>query len=99
MGVTRDLAGFVVDTSYEALPADVVREAKRDVINVVGVALYASKDPSLNILVDMFNAEGGNGRASIWGTTHRTTLHNAAMANGYLGHLEDFDDTHFPTVL
>ena len=99
MGVTRDLAGFVIGTSYEGLPPDVIKEAKRDVINVVGVSLYASKDPSLDILADMFRAEGGNPRASIWGTSHRTTLQNAAMANGYLAHLEDFDDTHFPTVL
>jgi 2-methylcitrate dehydratase PrpD len=99
MGVTRDLAGFVLDTNFESLPADVIKEAKRDVINVIGVALYASKDPSLNILLDFFASEGGKERAAIWGTPVRTTLQNAALANGYLAHLEDYDDTHFPTVL
>ena len=99
MGVTRDLAGFVVDCGFESLPAEVVREAKRDVINVLGVAIYASKDPSLGILLDLFATEGGKERASIWGTPERTTLQNAALANGYLAHLEDYDDTHFPTVL
>jgi 2-methylcitrate dehydratase PrpD len=99
VGVTRDLAGFVLDTSYNSLPAEVVKEAKRDVINVLGVAIYASKDPSLSLLLGLFADEGGRERAAIWGTTTRTTLQNAALANGYLAHLEDYDDTHFPTVL
>lgn len=99
MGVTRELAEFAVGTRYEDLPDRVVHEAKRATINLLGVALYSSVDPSLAILLDMFEAEGGNPRASIWGTGRRTALANAALANGYTGHLEDYDDTHFPTVI
>ena len=99
MGVTRDLAGFVLETGFASLPPEVVKEAKRDVINVIGVALYASRDPSLGILLGLFDDEGGKERATVWGTPQRTTLQNAALANGYLAHLEDYDDTHFPTVL
>ena len=49
--------------------------------------------------LDLFRAEGGNPRARIWGSDDRVSLQQAALANGYLGHLEDYDDTHFPTVL
>ena len=99
MGTTREIAEFVTKTTYESLPADVVHEAKRDIINVMGVALYAASDPSLSILLDMFDAEGGKERATIWGAGRKTTLANAALANGYTAHLEDYDDTHFPTVV
>lgn len=99
MGSTRDLATFTVNTRFEDLPARVVHEAKRDIINLIGVALYAAVDPSLKILTDMFEAEGANPRAGIWGASKRTSIANAALANGYTGHLEDYDDTHFPTVL
>ncbi|MSQ10367.1 MAG: MmgE/PrpD family protein [Dehalococcoidia bacterium] len=99
MGTTQQLADFAASTSFKDLPDRVVHEAKRDIINLIGVALYASVDPSLKILLDMFEAEGGNPRAGIWGTGRRTTLANAALANGWTGHLEDYDDTHFPTVI
>lgn len=99
MGATRDLAEWAVRTRYEDLPAEVVHEVNRDIINVLGVALYSARDPSLSILLRMFEEEGGKPRATVWGTGFRTTLANAALANGYLAHLEDYDDTHFPTVI
>jgi 2-methylcitrate dehydratase PrpD len=99
VGITRDLAEFAVKTSFTDLPGEVVHETKRDIINVLGVSLYSARDPSLQTMFSMFDAEGGNARATVWGTGRKTTLQFAALANGYLGHLEDYDDTHFPTVI
>jgi len=99
VGATRDIAEFAVQTRYQDLPAAVVHEAKRDIINVLAVGLYSARDPSLQILLSLFSEEGGNPRASVWGAGFKTTLANAALANGYTAHLEDYDDTHFPTVV
>jgi 2-methylcitrate dehydratase PrpD len=99
MGVTAEAAAYAVNTSVEDIPEKVLHEAKRDVINVLACAVYSARDPSLPILLEVFAAEGGKGSARIWGTDRRVTLLQAALANGYLGHLEDYDDTHFPTVL
>jgi 2-methylcitrate dehydratase PrpD len=44
----------------------------------------------------MLDFLGGNPRATIIGRGGKTSLPNAALANGYLGHLEDYDDTHIP---
>jgi 2-methylcitrate dehydratase PrpD len=98
VGATRDIAEFAVRTHYEDLPAGVVHEAKRDIINILAVSLYSARDPSLQYLLDMFNEEGARPRATVWGANTRTSLANAALANGYTAHLEDYDDTHFPTV-
>jgi 2-methylcitrate dehydratase PrpD len=99
MGTTRDLAQFAVETQAADIPAEVRHDALRDAINVIGVAVYSAKDPSLKHLTNMFEAEGSNPRAAIWAAGVKTSLQNAALANGYLAHLEDYDDTHFPTVL
>jgi 2-methylcitrate dehydratase PrpD len=99
VGATHDIAEFAVKTQFEDLPAGVVHEAKRDIINVLSVGLYSARDPSLQYLLDMFNEEGSRPRATVWGANARTGLANAALANGYLAHLEDYDDTHFPTVV
>jgi 2-methylcitrate dehydratase PrpD len=99
VGATYDIAEFAVHTGFDDIPAAVIREARRDVINVLAVSLYSARDPSLRILLDLFTEEGGNPRATVWGAGFKTTLANAALANGYTAHLEDYDDTHFPTVV
>ena len=99
MGATEDLARFIVETPADSTPASVLHEGKRCFINYLAVALYSSRDPSLRILLDVFREEGGRRNASVVGAGTRTSLQNAALANGYLGHLEDYDDTHFPTVI
>lgn len=99
MGTTQELAQWAVETRAEDIPAEILHEAKRDAINVIGVSVYSAKDPSLKHFLDLFEAEGSNPRAAIWAAGVRTSLQNAALANGYLSHLEDYDDTHFPTVL
>jgi 2-methylcitrate dehydratase PrpD len=99
VGATRDIAEFAVETRFEDLPAAVVHEAVRDIINILAVSLYSARDSSLQILLSLFKEEGGNPRAGVWGTGFKTTLANAALANGYTAHLEDYDDTHFPTVV
>jgi 2-methylcitrate dehydratase PrpD len=99
MGTTEDIARYVVDSGPDQIPDAIIHEGKRCLINFLAVALYASRDPSLDILLDVFDVEGARGLASIVGAGERTSLQNAALANGYLGHLEDYDDTHFPTVI
>ena len=99
MGATETLARFILNTPAEAIPAPILHEGKRCIINYMAVALYASADPSMAILTGLFEEEGGVEIASLIGAGTRTNLQNAALANGYLAHLEDYDDTHFPTVI
>ena len=99
MGTTGDLARYIVETSADQIPEAIIHEGKRCLINFLSVALYSSRDPSLDILLDVFQQEGSGRHASVLGSGVRTSLQNAALANGYLGHLEDYDDTHFPTVI
>jgi 2-methylcitrate dehydratase PrpD len=73
MGATRDIAEFAVKTRFEDLPAEVVHEAKRDIINVLAVSLYSARDPSLQYLLSMFNEEGSRPRATWRTTTTRTS--------------------------
>ena len=99
MGATEILANYGISSESDQIPQSVIHEGKRCFINFLAVSLYASRDPSLDILLDVFKLEGGKQQSSIAGVRARTTIQNAALANGYLGHLEDYDDTHFPTVI
>lgn len=99
MGATQELARFLVETEVASLPDWTIHQAKRCFINFLGVALYASRHPSVDILMEMAREEGGSARASVIGRGVKTSLLDSALINGYLAHLEDYDDTHFPTVL
>ncbi len=88
------MAGWITTFPARAIPANILAEAKRCVVNYCGVALHGANDPSSDIFVDLFAEEAAKPVASIIGKRQRTTMRNSALANGYLGHFDDFDDTH-----
>jgi 2-methylcitrate dehydratase PrpD len=99
MGATEKLAAFVANYPVGQIPDAILHLAKRCLINFLGVSLNASRDPSVDILLEFFHAEGGAPRASVIGRNFRTSLQNAALANGYLGHFLDYDDTHYLNMI
>jgi 2-methylcitrate dehydratase PrpD len=99
MGPTEELARFVVSYPAAKIPDSILHLGKRCFINFLAVALHASQDPSIDILLQLFDEEGGAARASVIGKNFRTNLQNAAMANGYLGHFLDYDDTHYLNMI
>ncbi|MHB1162624.1 MAG: MmgE/PrpD family protein, partial [Chloroflexota bacterium] len=99
MGATRQLADFVASTDFEQLPPEVVRESKRCVLNYLGVALGASRDEAVRLLADTVEEIGGNPQATLLGSRTRSSALNAAMVNGAMSHLLDFDDTHLATII
>lgn len=96
---TLRLAQFAADTPAAQIPDAVLHQGKRCVINMLAVALHATQDPALQMVLNVMQAEGATKRASVLGGGLRTNLQNAAFANGLLAHLDDYDDTFFPTVL
>ncbi len=91
------MARFVTEFPSEDIPPAIIGEAKRCIVNYCGVALHACNDPSSEIFVELFAEEGSRPTATILGKRLRTSARNAALANGYLGHFDDFDDTHMPS--
>ncbi len=99
MGKTETtLAQFALNYPTQDIPADVMHLAKRCVMNSCGVALYATLDPAIEILLDFLRAEGSAPLATVIGSGLRTSPQNAALANGFLGHFEDYDDTHTTVI-
>ena len=99
MGKTETtFAQFVKDFRTEDIPPDVMHLAKRCLMNYCGVALYGTLDPAINIVLDLLRSEGCAPKATVIGSGFKTSAQNAALANGFLGHLEDYDDTHTTVI-
>jgi len=99
MSVSSSLAKLITEKRLEDLPSWTIHEAKRTLINMVGISLSASTSSGNDMLLSWIEKENASPRASIIGSSVRTSPFNAALMNGFLAHLQDYDDTHFPTVL
>jgi 2-methylcitrate dehydratase PrpD len=81
------------------LRADVQREARRSFINVVGTSIGASRHPGVDAILGAARDLRVAAIAPVPGRTERVDVHFSALATGFAGHLDDFDDTHLATVI
>ncbi|MEW6333144.1 MAG: MmgE/PrpD family protein [Thermodesulfobacteriota bacterium] len=91
--VTDRLAGFFAGTPYDAIPASAIHEARRAIVDGLGVGLGGADDPSAAILMNYCRAIDGRGEAQVWGRPERLPAELAALVNGQQAHVLDFDDT------
>lgn len=87
----EQLAGFATRATFERLPAPVVDECKRIVLDSIGVALAAVEEPKGRIGVEYGRMIGGTGPATIIGTADKVNVFGAAFANGELINALDMD--------
>ncbi|WP_237213662.1 MmgE/PrpD family protein [Falsiroseomonas oryziterrae] len=100
LGVSKALATFIAGLRFEDLPAPVVHEARRGVLDWIGCALAAAHHPTIAILLDTYDAIGSAPVARVLGHPgRRLGLLDAPVVNGQMGHLLDFDDTHMGGVV
>jgi len=98
MGCTRRLAEYVSNCEFADLPPDVRDRATTLVRDLLGVALYGSRQPigeRIHSYVDL-TAPGEWGTVIGTGTASPT---GAALANGVFAHATDYDDTFESIIL
>ena len=88
------LSEFIVTHEYEDIPADVIEKTKYYVLDVIGCTIGASQQPQIKVLHKVLKEEGGNPHSSVFAHGYKTSMMNAAMMNGVMGHSFDFDDDH-----
>ena len=86
------MARFVTEAKFEDIPTPAVNLAKLCLLDAVGCAIYGTTRPLGKIMTSLVDELGGKPVARVLGTRIETNAVNAAMANGTLGHSEDFDD-------
>jgi 2-methylcitrate dehydratase PrpD len=81
------------------LPYHVAREARRSLINVIGTSIGACQHPGVDAILAAARELGVAETAPVPGRGERVDSHFSALATGFAGHLDDFDDTHLATVI
>jgi 2-methylcitrate dehydratase PrpD len=90
----RLLADFIQGTSFEKLPQKVIHQAKRCLLDLIGVALAGSRQRVAAIAYETIGAAGGEPHVAVWGFYRRVPVPIAAMLNAVSGHAIDMDDGH-----
>jgi len=95
MTVARELARYAASMTFGDIPADVVHQTKRVMLDTLGCAIggYASEaNRAIEALIRDLNHPG---EASVFGSGMRTSCLNAAFANGAMVRYLDYNDTAF----
>lgn len=93
---TDRMAGFFARISYDSFPPEAIHEARRCIVDGLGVSLGGSDHPSTTILLQYCRQIDGGRQAQVWGRPDRLPVELAALVNGHQEHVLDFDDTYMP---
>lgn len=93
-GLTRQVAQFIVETTNDALSAELVELGKKSILDGFGLALSGSVARSGELVRQHLDDLGlGEGAATVIGMGRKVAPRFAAFANGVGVHADDYDDT------
>lgn len=97
-GVTSQLCRFLGQARYEDLPESTVHAARRGLMDWFACVFAGSTHPSVDLVIGMLQDTGGRPEATVLGRKLKLGILEAPIANGYMGHVLDYDDTHATTL-
>jgi 2-methylcitrate dehydratase PrpD len=93
MKITEELVTFVKNTDYQNFGENTIAEAKRCILDGVGVTIAGSRKEAAQFSRDFVREIGGKQQATTLGIDSiKTSATNAALVNGVACHILDFDD-------
>ena len=88
-------ADFTVNTHYDNLKSEVIQQARKLILDLIGVSLAGYKLMEFpRMVVDYMGVLGGTPEATIIQTKKKFPAVNAAFANAACAHALDMDDGH-----
>jgi 2-methylcitrate dehydratase PrpD len=91
-GLTRKLAEFAASFSLPLAPAVAVDNAKKVILDCLGVSVLATTQEIGERTLAFARAQAAPGSCTIWGTCETASTRDAALLNGMLAHGLDYDD-------
>ncbi len=92
MTITEKLAAFIMETNLEDMPPEVITLTKRAMLDTLGVALAGSVQPAGKTITAFVQKFDSKRVAQVIGGRTRTSSPLAALANGTIAHILDYDD-------
>lgn len=96
--VMRKLSAYIAGAPRRPMPAEVVESAKHHLLDTLAAMISGTKLAPGKRAITYVRALGGTPEATVVGTRIRTSVVNAALANGMLAHADETDDSHSPSL-
>jgi 2-methylcitrate dehydratase PrpD len=93
MDAAYALAKNLVTVKYDDIPRDVVDVTKKQILDILGVALGGSSRPGVRELAELIGEWGGKQESTVLCFGNKVPAPNAAQVNATMGHALDYDDT------
>jgi 2-methylcitrate dehydratase len=93
--VTARMAAWAAGLSYDQIPADAVREAKRYLLDSVGCALGGYQQHDVKISLEVFGETAGPGKATVIGSGAKMDPITAALLNALMVRVMDYNDIYW----
>lgn len=90
--ISKACIDFAYSFKLEEAPAETRDHMKKCLLDWLGCAIRGSVMPQADCIKKYSKAMGGNAQASIIGDSTANSVFNAALSNGYYGHILEMDD-------
>ncbi|WP_158553320.1 MmgE/PrpD family protein [Peribacillus saganii] len=97
LNVTRKLAEYAV--THKEFNDQAVHEAKRCMLDWLGVAFGGSSHEGVDIILKTGSCLGNSQIATVIGRNEKIDVLHAALVNGFMAHVLDYDDTHLDSFV
>jgi 2-methylcitrate dehydratase PrpD len=97
--LTKILCARLANAKFSDLSAAAKHQARRGLLDWIGCALAGSGHKTISTLLEVLAEVSGRPQATVLGRRLRLGLRDAPLANGQMGHVLDFDDTHMGGVV
>jgi len=96
--ITETLVDHILSLTYESIPQEAIELAKKIVLDGLAVMHAGATEPLGvgRLTTEYVRASGGAPQASVVAGGFKTSMQNAAYANGTMAHALDFDNTSYP---
>jgi len=92
-------ANWVAKLEWDQIPPEVIESVKLQIFDVIGVMLAARSQPLVQKVTEALPQEDGPADTSVVGESRKTSLPLAAMINGVMAGMLEFDDTHTQSAI
>lgn len=97
--LSKTLCAHLAAAQFADLGEPARAQARRGVLDWIGCALAGSGHRSISTLLEVLKETSGRPQATALGRGLKLGLTDAPLANGQMGHVLDYDDTHMGGVV
>jgi 2-methylcitrate dehydratase PrpD len=96
--ITNKIAEFVCNSSYENVPPEVFEVSKLHVLDTLGVLIAGSREDVTEIIKGYIQSLRCGQESTLLTQGIKTSAQYAALGNGVIAHVLDFDDYEVPSM-